>query len=57
MNEMRGKKTSQEELEKEEWIYVLTFGYSLKLFKKKKKYILWDSKSQKITHEWLEEKK
>ncbi len=50
---MKDKKITKEELEEQGWDYILTFGYSLKLFKKGKKGIFWDSETKKVTHEFL----
>ena len=52
---MKGKKITKEELEKNGWEYILTYGYTLKVFKKGKKSIFWDSKTKTVTHEFKED--
>ena len=47
------KKISEQKLKEEGWKYVLTYGGSLKLFKKDNERILWDSENQTITHEFI----
>ena len=54
MTAMKDKKITEEELKKEGWDYILTLGYNLKIFKKGKKALFWDSKTQKVTHEFSE---
>ncbi len=48
------EKISEEELKKEGWDYILTFGYSLKVFKKGNNTLFWDSRTQKVTHTFSE---
>ena len=48
---IRGR-VSRKELEKQGWKFVLIFGYTLYLFKKGKDRILWDCKSQVVTHRY-----
>lgn len=52
---MKGKEIKEDELEKDSWVYTLTFGFHLKLFKKEKEYILWNSRTQKVYLEWSED--
>lgn len=51
---MKNKKITKEELNEQGWDYILTFGYSLMVFKKGKNAIFWNSETQEITHEFSE---
>ena len=53
---MEREKISEEELKEQGWKYILTYGYTLKAFKKGNKNIFWDSKTQKIIHKYEEDK-
>jgi hypothetical protein len=52
---MLRKKITEEDLKKQGWEYILTYGHTLKVFKKDGKSIFWDSKTQTVTHEFSDE--
>lgn len=49
------KKITEEELKEQGWKYILTWGYSLKVFKKDNKTLFWESKTQEVDREFSEE--